>query len=103
MSTTIFDQDFLAGTTKLWHEEPDGTVHIETVQDIEPLLQANAELRKDRGADRFRIGDGSHQNLVGRIPLWLLFVLRKRGIEGPALIEWLEKHPKYKTTSARLA
>jgi hypothetical protein len=102
VSTMLFDQDFMAGTTKLWHEDADGTVRIETVQDLEPLWDDNTRLQRERGKAFHK--DSGRQNLVARIPLWLMFVLRKRGVldDGPLFLDWLNRHPQYKTTEARL-
>jgi hypothetical protein len=98
----LFDQDFMMGTKKFWHEAPDGEVRIETVQDLQPLWDDNARLQRERGKTFHK--DGEKQNHVARIPMWLLFVLRKRGVldDGPQFLEWLNRHPQYKTTEARL-
>ena len=46
----LFDRDPLSGVTEVFHyDEMTGDAHIETLQDVDPILDANNELRNDTG------------------------------------------------------
>lgn len=45
MSRQFLDHDPLTGRTLVWHELDDGTFGVETVQEIDPVLDHNAALR----------------------------------------------------------
>jgi len=46
----LFDHDPLTGITEIFHFDPlTGDAHIETVQDVEPMLDQNKSLQNDEG------------------------------------------------------
>lgn len=66
MSRRLFSRDPTFGVTKWWHYDADTDVAtIETVQDVEPLLDRNASLQNNvTSLDRW--GDGK---IVASIPM----------------------------------
>lgn len=66
MAKRLFSHDPTFGVTKYWHwDEMTDEVAIETVQDIEPLLERNNRLRNEQtSTDRW--GDG---RIVASIPM----------------------------------
>jgi hypothetical protein len=48
MEKRLFDRDPVTGITEWFHFDPmTGDVHIETVQDVEPILDVNKNLKND--------------------------------------------------------
>ena len=93
MNPILFDDDPLTGVREIWH----GDIHsgekniIETVQDVEPLVEANKRLynRYDERGQNFK-GDGFHR--VAAIPPVVMMDLEKRGIlkDQKAFLRWLD-------------
>jgi hypothetical protein len=83
----LFSHDDLTGITKWWHDNRDGTVTIETVQDMNPILEANQENYKHTDKHT-KWGDMSR---VASIPLTIYYDLLKRGIlnDENAMKKWL--------------
>lgn len=75
----FFDTNPLTGATEWFHYDPDtdGFV-IETVQDVEPLLEVNAALSNDTP---LRWGEW---NLVAQLPAVIVMELAKQGIMSQA-------------------
>ena len=89
METRLFSRNDTFGITEYWHYDEDkDTAHIEAVQDVEAVLEANRNAFNATD-ERARYGDGVH--LVARIPLVVLQELRKRGIDKDpaAMRKWL--------------
>lgn len=88
MARKLFSHDPLTGITKYWHYDPDtDRAHIETVQDVQPLIEQNNSLRNEvTSLDRW--GDGKK---VADIPLHIYWDLKKKGIldDQKALRRWL--------------
>lgn len=75
----FFDVNPLSGATEWFHYDPatDGFV-IETVQDVEPLIEVNKALANDTP---LRWGEW---DLVAQIPSVIVMELAKQGIMSPA-------------------
>ena len=75
----FFDTNPLTGATEWFHYDPDtdGFV-IETVQDVEPLIEVNKALHNDTP---LRWGEW---NLVAQIPSVIVMELAKQGIMSQA-------------------
>ncbi len=43
----LLSRDPLTGIETYYHDNQDGKIHLETVQDLEPYLRANKELQKE--------------------------------------------------------
>lgn len=89
METRLFNTIPEFGIVEKWHyDEATDTAHIESVQDVESVLELN---RSEFNAtdERARYRDGAHP--VARIPLVVLQELRKQGIaDDPARMrKWL--------------
>ncbi|MFZ9767192.1 MAG: hypothetical protein ACO3C4_01710 [Candidatus Limnocylindrus sp.] len=88
MSRKLFSHDPLTGITKYWHYDPDtDRAYIETVQDVQPLIDQNTALRNEvTRLDRW--GDGKK---VADIPLHIFWDLKTKGIldDQAALRRWL--------------
>ena len=53
MSTRLFDTDGFQRTKKLWHEDADGNVTLETIFDAGPAIEmAKARMNEHRGRKR---------------------------------------------------
>lgn len=78
----LFDHDPLFGHTEYFHFDPDtGGFTIETVQDVEPLLEVNKALANDAP---LRWGEWTH---VASLPSVIVIELTKQGImAGPGHI-----------------
>jgi hypothetical protein len=54
----LFDHDPLTGVTEIFHYDPmTGDVHIETTQDVDPILEKNKYLQKSDAYTRKGIKD----------------------------------------------
>lgn len=75
MSGRLFSSDPIAKRRTIWHDLPDGSVAIETQQDVTDILDINKEIQKDdigfHGRDTVR---------VASIPTPLYFELKEKGI-----------------------
>lgn len=103
MAKRLFSHDPVFGVTKYWHwDEMSDEVAIETVQDIEPLLEYNQRLRNDQTSlDRW--GDGK---VVAKIPMteYAKLLADKRIHDQAYLRRWLNdpENRKYRTRLGRV-
>tara|TARA_R110002051_G_scaffold194581_2_gene262836 strand:- start:3896 stop:4219 length:324 start_codon:yes stop_codon:yes gene_type:complete len=76
--TRLFDKT--PSTTTYWHDEPDGGVTINTVQDVEPVLEANKRLYNAYG-DKRTTGKMGEWHLAASVPenVWDRWVLETGG------------------------
>ena len=89
---SVIRNDPFARTTTVLHEDVDGKTVVETRQDIEPILAANAEHRKVTQGQRFG-GDGGRQHLAARIPMVIVMQLHRQGIlrDAKEFTKWLAR------------
>lgn len=91
MHTRIWSQDPASGITKLWHYDPDtDQAIIETRQDVEPLIEANKRMRREQWERRSpgkKFDPKKFMHLKMRLPLFIFFDLKKRGILGGTIAE----------------
>ena len=83
----VFSHDPMTGITKYWHDNGDGTVTVESDQDVSGILRSNKEVRKE--VDKHaKYGDMSR---VASIPLSVYYDLKQKGIldDQVALRKWL--------------
>ena len=83
----VFSHDPMTGITKYWHDNQDGTVTIESDQDVAAIMDSNKTGRKD--VDKHsKWGDMSR---VASIPLTVYYDLKQKGIldDQVALRKWL--------------
>lgn len=92
--TSVLSRDPLTKRTTYWHfDDATGQYHIETVTDIEDILEHNksAFAQIDQRATWH-----DEMNLIAQIPIGLLFELKRKGIyeeEDPKkkrLMKWLD-------------
>ena len=77
IDTRILSQNKEAGITQLWHEHADGSVTIETKQDITDIIESNkATYNAVDGKANWK-GD-IHR--IGSVPLSIYYDLQRRGI-----------------------
>ena len=83
----LFSHDDMTGITKWWHNNGDGTVTIETTQNVNPILESNKESYKETDKHT-KWGDMSR---VASIPLTVYYDLLQRGIlnDETAMKKWL--------------
>lgn len=89
METRLFNVAPELGLVEKWHyDESTDTAIIESVQDVEQILDANRNAYNETD-ERARYKDGAH--MVARIPLVVLQDLKKRGIadDPAAMRKWL--------------
>lgn len=89
MQTRLFDADPVTGIRRLFHWDPvDRKAHIETIHDVEDILEGNKE--RYNGVDE-RAGWKGEMHRVASIPMPLFFELKKKGIvdDPKALRQWL--------------
>ena len=94
MKSRVHSLDPALKIRRNWHEDTDGSVVVETQQDVEDIIELNkAEMASvDENA---RYGD---QARIARIPLSTYFALQRQGIIGPdgdvtdetAFLKWLD-------------
>lgn len=104
MQTRVFDHMHEQGITELFHYDGvDDTFTIETVQDVEPIIDLNRRLFNDAPeTGRFK-GD---MKQVASIPLPLYYDLKAKGIiDDPARLKaWLNDRDNqlFRTTPGRV-
>ena len=83
----VFSHDAETGITKYWHDNGDGSVTLETVQDTRDIQRANMEGRKEFDKHA-KWGDMSR---VASIPLTVYYDLKQKGIldDQNELRKWL--------------
>lgn len=69
MEKRLFDYDDMLGITTWFHAEDNGDVHLEYVQDVEPILELNKSLQNTTDAKE-QIRDGWWH--YGSIPISLV-------------------------------
>lgn len=74
----IWDNPVLGTVTHYDYDEAGDTVILETVQDVEPIVERNKQSLNDNAGRRF--GDGK---IVASIPMIMLMQLVQRGILSP--------------------
>lgn len=88
----LFSHDPLTGITREFHHDPmdpEGKFLINTIQDVEPIIEAN---RESYNAVNTRIGsNGETLTRVASIPLNIYFELQRAGItkDPVAMKRWL--------------
>lgn len=103
MPKRLFSHDPVFGVTKYWHwDEMTDAVAIETVQDIEPLIERNKQLQNAQTSlDRW--GDGK---LVASIPMteYAKLLADKRIHDQKYLRKWLNHSDNrmYRTRLGRI-
>lgn len=90
----LFDRDPYLGITEVFHALDDGAFAIETIQDVEPILEANKRAFNEFTSGRDGWGDGAtldHKSHVARIPAVIHADLRRKGIiqDQARLKAWL--------------
>ena len=83
----VFSHDPMTGITKYWHDNQDGTVTIESDQDVSEILKANQANRSS-----FEKGDRwGEMSRVASIPLTVYYDLKQKGIldDQAAMKKWL--------------
>lgn len=79
MRRKLFDQNDELGITRwAYLDDEKDELHIETVQDYTPIIEANKRAMNDSGGRRARYNDGMHH--VATLPLNLLEKLMADGI-----------------------
>jgi len=93
--SVLIDYDFATGTQRHLHEHA-GEITIQTAQDVEPILELNAQQRKEFDKHARYGGDGGTQHHIGRIPMFIFMKLHKRGIlkDQRKLKKWLNGEGK---------
>jgi len=83
----LFSHDPLTGITKYWHDNQDGTVTLESDQDVSAIMAENQFGRKEIDKHA-KWGDMSR---VASIPLTVYYDLKQKGIldDQVALRKWL--------------
>lgn len=83
----VFSHDPMTGITKYWHDNQDGTVTIESDQDVKAIMEANQFGRKE--VDKH--AKWGEMTRVASIPLTLYYELQKKGIldDQAAMKKWL--------------
>jgi hypothetical protein len=103
MSRRLFSHDPVFGVTKFWHyDESSDTAVIETVQDIEPLLERNKALQNNQTRlDRW--GEG---RIAASIPMseYAQLLADGRAHDQAALRRWINdpENRKYRTFLGRI-
>ena len=75
------------------HDEADDHFYVETIQDVEPVIEANKQLYNQFDSHRDRFGeDIGARTLVARVPDVIIAELKKRGIwqDKAKLAAWLD-------------
>lgn len=99
--TRILGENALQKIRRMYHEEPDGSTTIQTIQDVSDIVElTKAEAKELDGTrmDEFR-------NLIGRIPMPIYFALKK-GTESQEewdmrCVKWLQEHPDFMSRHGR--
>lgn len=93
----LFSHDAETGITRWWHTNDDGTVTIETDQNISPIIEANKNAYKETDKHT-KWGEFAR---VASLPLTVYYDLLQRGIlrDEVALKRWLntEEARPYRT------
>ncbi len=108
MTEMIIDKDPVSGTTLTYHFDP--VTEMSTVvesQDAGALIERNKRLQNGPPT----VSKSKEWELIAGIPGNVLHNLKKRGIvvsqhDDPwqrKLLKWLMDHPKFKTSTRRLA
>jgi len=103
MAKRLFSHDPTFGVTKYWHwDEMTDEVGIETVQDVEPLLERNKRLQNEQTSlDRW--GDGK---VVASIPMveYAKLLAENRIRDQAYLRRWLNssENRRYRTRLGRV-
>jgi len=94
VSKRLFDHDPVLGITKYWHyDAATDTARIESVQDVNPYLDAN---KAERNAHNGRFNDGMHK--IASIPMTLYWQWKKEGLfedENKAKLMMRLRDPSY--------
>ena len=101
----FFDFDEFTGITRYFeYDDETGEAHIRAVQDVEPILKRNAEIRATGEADKTLRRDDYYCKYA-EIPMVVVMALKKKGIDvfdkndGPRLMKELNtNYPYLKTT-----
>jgi len=88
MSTTLLKTDSLVASSCYWHDQPDGTVVIENVQEVEYIVD---DCRREYNGTDERASWRGFQHRVAQLPLTILLDLYRRGIldDQKAFKRWL--------------
>jgi hypothetical protein len=78
MRGEFFDYDPLTGIAEYYEETSDGMIHIHSVQDVEPVLDAAQRLRNEGHPDEVWKRDGC--TMYASLPLSIVGQMMKRGI-----------------------
>lgn len=82
IDTQVFNMNPDTGVVTLMHyDEADGTVVFETQQDVEPLLDLQAQRRVDKSDYRRWAGDWHH---IAHVPTQILMRMRLKCMEWQA-------------------
>lgn len=88
----LLKSDPIARRRSVFHEsELDDAHYIESVQDVEPVMEANHEMRRHWTSAMDPHGEWG--SFAGRIPVVIVDQLIRDGIfhDDQALLEWLER------------
>lgn len=101
--STLLRTDSLVDSACFWHDQPDGSVVIENVQNVEEIVAlAKAEYNSTDERARWT----HFQVRVARLPLTILLDLYRRGIidDQPAFKRWLNDpdHRFFRTRPGRV-
>ena len=88
MDSRILSQNAEAGITQLWHDHDDGSVTIETKQDLTDVAEDNKRTFNQIDSKANWAGD---MHKVASIPLSIYYDLQRQGIVGDpaAMKKWL--------------
>ena len=88
MDSRILSKNAEAGITQLWHEHDDGSVTIETKQDLTDVTEDNK--RTFNQIDE-RAGWAGDMHRVASIPMSIYYELQRKGIinDPTAMKKWL--------------
>lgn len=83
----VFSHDPMTGITKYWHDNGDGTVTVESDQDVSEILKAN-QANRNAIEKQDKWGEMSR---VASIPLTVYYDLKQKGIldDQTAMKRWL--------------
>ena len=89
-SGLLLDDNRALGIRRFYHEDSDGRLGVESIQNVTPVVEYNKHLRSIVEGKSFNL-KGEAFNMVGRVPMSLLPMLRREGIldDPAALRKWL--------------